>query len=252
MTKALSDAISNMLGSAPAAAAVQTTTTAAAAVVPVATSDGSVSAQSSTGGGTNQQTQANGSSVGATTANAANSPSAASLLATSTTQNTSPSAGVSSSDAMSGPALSDGSRMRLVQRVARAFQSAASNDDGSVQLRLSPPELGSLRIEIKMNDGQMSAKLDAETPAARDTLLESLPELRDRLQQQDIKVVRFDVGLMGQSTGGSPHTPNRDSDNSAPGRRNSLALDSATTGDGVGGGSTGSLATGSSGLDVVI
>jgi flagellar hook-length control protein FliK len=48
----------------------------------------------------------------------------------------------------------------------------------------------------------MSARLEAETPAARNLLLESLPLLRERLAQQDIRVERFDVDLMDSRTGG--------------------------------------------------
>jgi flagellar hook-length control protein FliK len=98
-------------------------------------------------------------------------------------------------------------RERFIERVSRAFQ--AANDRGSpLRLRLSPPELGSLRLEIRVDQGgQVSARLEAETPAARSMLLDSLPALRDRLEQQDIKVTRFDVDLLDQSPGGLPNNP---------------------------------------------
>ena len=41
-------------------------------------------------------------------------------------------------------------RARFVQRVSRAFQSAHARE-GQIQLRLSPPELGSLRISITVH-----------------------------------------------------------------------------------------------------
>ena len=79
-----------------------------------------------------------------------------------------------------------------------------SDRGGSVRLRLSPPELGSLRIEITVRHGEMTARLETETTAAQNLLLDNLPALRDRLAQQDIKIQQFDVDLMDRSFGGSP------------------------------------------------
>lgn len=91
-------------------------------------------------------------------------------------------------------------RARFIRRVSQAFQ-AASDRGGTVRLRLHPPELGSLRLELQMKDGTMTARLEAEQPAARQLLLEHLPALRDRLAQQGLRVDRFDVDLMGQHSG---------------------------------------------------
>lgn len=90
-------------------------------------------------------------------------------------------------------------RTRFVQRVARAFNTVGENG-GTLRLRLSPPELGSLRIEIEVRGSTMTARIEAETSAARSVLLESLPALRDRLAEQNIKIERFDVELANQST----------------------------------------------------
>jgi flagellar hook-length control protein FliK len=88
--------------------------------------------------------------------------------------------------------LSQADRVRFVQRVAEAFR-GVGDEGGTVRLRLSPPELGSLRIDITVRKGEMTARVETETPAARNLLLDNLPALRDRLAQHDIKVQRFDV-----------------------------------------------------------
>ena len=98
--------------------------------------------------------------------------------------------------------LSQADRVRFVQRVEQAFQDL-SDQGGTVRLRLSPPELGSLRLEINISNGEMTARVQAETPAARNVLLDNLPALRERLAQHDIKVQRFDVDLMDRSGGGT-------------------------------------------------
>lgn len=94
-------------------------------------------------------------------------------------------------------------RARFVQRVARAFESAADRD-GHVRLRLYPPELGSLRLELTVRNGLMSARLETETESARNLLLESLPALKERLAGHQIQVERFDIEWRGQMQGGLP------------------------------------------------
>jgi flagellar hook-length control protein FliK len=83
---------------------------------------------------------------------------------------------------------------RFVGRVSRAFHFAQERG-GTLRLRLSPPELGSLRLELTLNDNVLSAKLEAETPATRRLLLDHLPALRDRLAEQNIRVEKFDVDV---------------------------------------------------------
>lgn len=95
-------------------------------------------------------------------------------------------------------------RVRFVQRVARAFETLGDRN-GPVRLRLSPPELGSLRLEISVRDGAMTARVEAETQAARSLLLDNLPLLRDRLARQDIQIEQFNVDLAGHTPGGWPN-----------------------------------------------
>jgi flagellar hook-length control protein FliK len=90
---------------------------------------------------------------------------------------------------------------RFVGRVAKAVQ-VAQERGGALQLRLSPPELGSLRLELTVQNGVMTASLETETSAARQILLDHLPALRDRLAEQNIRVERFDVDVRQQQHGG--------------------------------------------------
>ncbi len=83
---------------------------------------------------------------------------------------------------------------RLIQRVARAIE-AAPQRGGTIRLRLSPPELGSLQMEISMHKGVLSARLETETHMARAVLLDNLPQLRDRLAEQGVRVEHFEVDV---------------------------------------------------------
>jgi flagellar hook-length control protein FliK len=89
---------------------------------------------------------------------------------------------------------------RFVGRVAKAFQTAHERG-GTLQLRLSPPELGSLRLELTVKDGVMTAALETESASARRVLLDHLPALRDRLAEQNIRVERFDVDVRRDGSG---------------------------------------------------
>lgn len=90
---------------------------------------------------------------------------------------------------------------RFVSRVAKAVQTA-NDRDGIVNLRLSPSELGSLKIQLTVKDGVMSASVEADNSNARRMLLDHLPALRDRLADQNIRVDRFDVDVKQENTGG--------------------------------------------------
>ena len=93
-------------------------------------------------------------------------------------------------------------QQRFLQRVSKAFQ-VAHERGGPIRLRLHPPELGSLRLEVKVEGNVMVARVEAESTTARTLLLDSLPVLRDRLAQQEIRVDQFDVDLLDQQSSGT-------------------------------------------------
>jgi len=100
----------------------------------------------------------------------------------------------------SGPEAGQVNRARFVHRVANAFRALADRH-GPVRLKLYPPELGSLRLEIHVRDGALSARAEAETSTTRNLLLDHLPLLRERLASQGVKIERFDVDLADRGAG---------------------------------------------------
>jgi flagellar hook-length control protein FliK len=98
---------------------------------------------------------------------------------------------------------------RFVGRVAKAFQTAHERG-GTLQLRLAPPELGALRLELTVKDGVMSASLETDNQAAKRVLLEHLPALRERLAEQNIRVERFDVDVRRDGSGQEPAPQNQE------------------------------------------
>jgi flagellar hook-length control protein FliK len=83
---------------------------------------------------------------------------------------------------------------RFLQRVTKAFESARERG-GEIRLRLSPPELGALRVEVNMSEHGLAARVEVETNDARTILLENLPALRERLAEQGLRLEKFDVEL---------------------------------------------------------
>ena len=94
--------------------------------------------------------------------------------------------------------ISRAEKVRLAQRVARSF-SRVGPTGGNIQLKLHPPELGSLAVNIKIEGKSMSAKLTTESQAAREVIMESLPQLRTRLAEQGYDVVQFTVDVASES-----------------------------------------------------
>jgi len=102
-----------------------------------------------------------------------------------------------------GLSITHADQARFVDRVARAVQ-ATGDGGGTLRLRLSPPELGSLSLEVKVEQGVVTARVEADTQAARSLLLENLPLLRERLAEYGMRVDQFDVDLSGRNAGGTP------------------------------------------------
>lgn len=104
------------------------------------------------------------------------------------------------------PAISDADQVRMIQRVARAVHSAQERG-GPLRIRLSPPELGSLTLELRVASGMISARIETETALSRTLLLDNLPMLRERLAEQGVRVERFDVDIFQQPRGGTGDNP---------------------------------------------
>lgn len=98
-----------------------------------------------------------------------------------------------------------------VQRIVHALR-LAHERNGEIRLRLHPPELGALRLEMRVEHGALTARLEVESSAARDVLLENLPQLRERLAEHRIRVDQFDVSLPRDGSQGNPHNQQTGSD----------------------------------------
>ncbi|TWT39418.1 flagellar hook-length control protein FliK [Blastopirellula retiformator] len=126
------------------------------------------------------------------------------------------------------PKIDSAKQIQLIQRVSQAVRTAQTQG-GPIKLRLSPPELGSLRVELEVEEGGMKAKLEAENEAVRKVLLDNLPQLRDRLAELNLRVDSFDVSVgqdgNPQDAGGAQAEQERSSSDQqqSSGQRNSTS-----------------------------
>lgn len=112
------------------------------------------------------------------------------------------------SDAQRPDVLTQAERVRLVQRVSRSFARLGPMG-GQISLKLHPPQLGALNVQVRMEGRSMTAKLTTESGAARDAILESLPVLRTRLAEQGFEIGSFQVEVadnQSEVTNGSDHS----------------------------------------------
>lgn len=68
-------------------------------------------------------------------------------------------------------------------------------------IRLDPPELGSVHIRVNMSGEQASVQFQAQTQQARDALETTMPRLREMLEQQGINLADTQVGEQSKEGG---------------------------------------------------
>lgn len=79
--------------------------------------------------------------------------------------------------------------------------------ESQAELTLTPPQLGRIEVSITVSGDQTSAQFVTATPAARELIEQSLPRLREILEQSGISLGQADVGTSGQRGEGGQHTP---------------------------------------------
>jgi flagellar hook-length control protein FliK len=97
-----------------------------------------------------------------------------------------------------GSTISPYQETKLVQRVLRGLEQLGDGG-GQVRLRLHPPELGTLQLTLRMEGGQMQARMEVENSLAKDALLNNVQTLKDRLSEQGMQIESFEVSVGADS-----------------------------------------------------
>ena len=94
------------------------------------------------------------------------------------------------------PGLTFDKTLRHIMSQLRAsLPKYVRNGQGKVTLRLYPPMLGRVDVNINMQDNSLHAAFRTDQSVTRDILQQNLPMLRETLAQQGIKVNHFTVTL---------------------------------------------------------
>ncbi len=82
---------------------------------------------------------------------------------------------------------------RLVEHVVRVARASVGRGQWQVQIRLHPPELGRIHLDVNVRQGVLNMRIVAETAEAREMISARVGQLREALQQHGITVERIDV-----------------------------------------------------------
>ena len=91
--------------------------------------------------------------------------------------------------------------VRLAQVLARQARLTTRDGSQELTLRLNPPRLGTLNVQLTHRDGQVAISLVAASAEAQRLLQRSLPLLRAALVEQGIQVSRMEVTVREPAQG---------------------------------------------------
>jgi len=92
----------------------------------------------------------------------------------------------------SGQQVAEG---QIFDQVVTRFVGSQNGESGRMVLRLQPAELGSLKIELQVEGDRVRANLHAQSIQVQEVLERNLPQLRNALAEQGLKIDQFSVDI---------------------------------------------------------
>ena len=78
-------------------------------------------------------------------------------------------------------------------QLARSMLWMIGKDQHQARLKLNPPELGTVSVQLELQHNEVKINLVTQTAAARDVLDAALPRLRELISEQGMNLVQADV-----------------------------------------------------------
>jgi len=103
---------------------------------------------------------------------------------------------------------------RLGEALGQRLAAQIAKGDWRVDLALKPYELGNIDIELNMKDGALQASFSAGQALTRELITDSLPRLKEILNQLGMDVATMNVNVRQNSQHGGNPTPGRSSSGS--------------------------------------
>jgi len=87
----------------------------------------------------------------------------------------------------------------LVRRVESAVLMMLDRHDNRLTVKLHPPELGRVQIELQIRNGGAEVRIHTENPLVREVVLSNLEQLRNNIENSGYLLNRLDVEVGGFS-----------------------------------------------------
>jgi len=84
---------------------------------------------------------------------------------------------------------------QIFDQVVTQISGSVNGESGRMILRLQPAELGSLKLELIVEGDRIKANLHAQSHQVQDVLERNLPQLRNALATQGLKIDQFQVNI---------------------------------------------------------
>ena len=88
---------------------------------------------------------------------------------------------------------------QLVERIVGSVRQSQSTGQ-QLKIRLSPPELGTLQIEVSLKNGEYTAKLEVQNNQVQKVINDNIAQLRDALAKSGIAIDRIEVNINTDSS----------------------------------------------------
>ena len=90
---------------------------------------------------------------------------------------------------------------QIFDQVVTHISGSHNGESGRMVLRLQPAELGSLKLELMVEGDRVKANLHAQTMQVQEVIERNLPQLRNALAEQGLKIDQFQVNVEQRQQG---------------------------------------------------
>ncbi len=92
---------------------------------------------------------------------------------------------------------------QIFDQVVTHLSGSVNGESGRMVLRLNPAELGSLKLDVVVEGDEVRANIHAQNQQVQEVIERHLPQLRNALAEQGLKIEQFQVDIDKQQSGGS-------------------------------------------------
>lgn len=90
-------------------------------------------------------------------------------------------------------------KVRIIEQIVREAKVLLREGRSKMTIQLHPEHLGSVKLKVEMQDSTISAKLQVDNLEIKQLIEANLPRLKDALDQQGLKINKFNVLVGGES-----------------------------------------------------